>query len=159
MLRKKVRVYRSHVARLRQELTSLNCQRHLTADLSSADFPPPPSGWSEQGNFDRLLNDEGKSEFPKNSRRQRSAASEQYWADRKASSTSLKSVLRIHDILVWIWIRGSMPLTNKSGSGFCYFRHWPSRCQQKTNLKKGFFAYYFLKVHLHHFQRLKVKKK
>jgi hypothetical protein len=86
MLRKKVRVYRSHVARLRQELTSLNNQRHLPADLSSADFLPPPSGWAEV-NSDRLLNDEGKSEFPKNSRRQRSAASEQYWADRKASST------------------------------------------------------------------------
>jgi hypothetical protein len=34
-------------------------------------------------------------------------------------------VFRIHDILVWIWIRihGSMPLTNGSGSGSCYFRH------------------------------------
>ncbi len=31
------------------------------------------------------------------------------------------AVLRIHDILVWIRIRGSMPLT--SGSGSCYFRH------------------------------------
>ncbi len=32
-------------------------------------------------------------------------------------------VLRIHDILVWIriWIRGSMPLTNGSGSGSFYF--------------------------------------
>jgi hypothetical protein len=30
-------------------------------------------------------------------------------------------VLRIHDILVWIRIRGSMPLTN--GSGCCYFHH------------------------------------
>jgi hypothetical protein len=40
------------------------------------------------------------------------------------------SVLRIHDILGWIRIRGSMPLTN--GSGSCYFRHWPSRCQQKN---------------------------
>jgi hypothetical protein len=30
-------------------------------------------------------------------------------------------VLRIHNILVWIRIRGSMPLTN--GSGPCYFRH------------------------------------
>ncbi len=39
------------------------------------------------------------------------------------------SVFRIHDILVWIRIRGYMPLTN--GSGSCYFRHWPSRCQQK----------------------------
>jgi hypothetical protein len=90
MLRKKVRVYRSHVARLRQELTSLNSQRHLPADLSSADFPQ--LGWAEQGNFDRLLNDEGKSEFPKNSRRQRSAASEQYWADRKVSSISVKYI-------------------------------------------------------------------
>jgi hypothetical protein len=94
MLRKKVRVYRSHVARLRQELTSLNSQRHLPADFLSADFPPPPSGWAEQGNSDRLLKDEGKSEFPKNSRRQRSAASEQYWADRKAPSTSLKYILK-----------------------------------------------------------------
>jgi hypothetical protein len=53
-------------------------------------------------------------------------------------------VLRIHDILVWIRIRirGSMPLTNGSGSGFrsFYFHHSPSRCQQKTNLKKKFFC-------------------
>jgi hypothetical protein len=36
----------------------------------------------------------------------------------------LEALLRIHDILVWIriWIRGSMPLTNGSGSGSCYFR-------------------------------------
>jgi hypothetical protein len=33
------------------------------------------------------------------------------------------SVLQIHDILVWIRIRGSMPLTNGSGFGSCYFRH------------------------------------
>jgi hypothetical protein len=33
----------------------------------------------------------------------------------------VKAVFRIHDILVWIQIRGSMPLTN--GSGSCYFRH------------------------------------
>ncbi len=47
------------------------------------------------------------------------------------------SVLRIHDILVWIRIRRSMPLTNGSGSWIldpdpAIFRHWPSRCQQKT---------------------------
>jgi len=37
---------------------------------------------------------------------------------------SLKNaVLRIHDILGWIRIRGSMPLTNGSGSGSFYFRH------------------------------------
>jgi hypothetical protein len=40
------------------------------------------------------------------------------------------AVFRIHDISVWIWIRGSLPLTNGSGfasgcgSGSCYFRHW-----------------------------------
>ncbi len=28
---------------------------------------------------------------------------------------------------------GSMPVTNGSGFGSCYFRHWPSRWQQKTN--------------------------
>jgi hypothetical protein len=44
---------------------------------------------------------------------------------------SQKPMLRIHEILGWIWIRGSLPLTNRSGS--CYFRHRPSRCQQKTN--------------------------
>ncbi len=52
----------------------------------------------------------------------------------------LLPVFRIHDILVRIriWIRGSMHLTNGSGFGSCYFRHWLSRHQQKTNLKKNF---------------------
>ncbi len=68
----------------------------------------------------------------------------------------ISAVFRIHNILVWIRIRGSMPLTN--GSGSCYFRHWPSRCQQKTNFLKSFFAYYFLKVHLHHFSKIKSPK-
>ncbi len=70
------------------------------------------------------------------------------------------SVLRIQDILVWIririWIRGSMPLPIGSGfgsgCGSCYFRQWPSRCQQKT------IAYYLLKVHLHHFKEKKSKR-
>jgi hypothetical protein len=35
-----------------------------------------------------------------------------------------------------------MPLTN--GSGSFYFRHCPSRCQQKTNLKKSFPVYCIL---------------
>ncbi len=59
-------------------------------------------------------------------------------------SLHLEKVFRIHDILVWIRIRirirGSMPLTSGSGCGsgsFC-FHHWPSRCQQKDNLKKVF---------------------
>ncbi len=68
-------------------------------------------------------------------------------------------MLRIHDILGWIRIRGSMPLTNGSGSGFFYFRHWPSRCQQKTNFFNTIFsAYYFLKVHLHHISKIKSQK-
>ncbi len=59
------------------------------------------------------------------------------------------AVLRIHDILVWIRIqfriRGSMPLTNRSGSGSCYFRHWPSRRQQKTNSFYKFFCLLLVK--------------
>ncbi len=57
---------------------------------------------------------------------------------------SFKAVFRIHDILVWIRIRGFMPLTNESrcgcgsGCGSFYFHLWPSRRQQKTNLKKKF---------------------
>ncbi len=67
------------------------------------------------------------------------------------------SVLGIHDILRWIRIRirGSMPLTNGSGFGFgsCYFRHWPSRCQQKTNFLTQFFllitflSYIYIIIH------------
>ncbi len=43
-----------------------------------------------------------------------------------------------NDILEWIRIRGSMAMTN--GSGSCYFRHWPSRFQQKTNFLNKFFC-------------------
>jgi hypothetical protein len=46
-----------------------------------------------------------------------------------------------------------MPLTN--GSGSCYFHHWPSRRQQKTNLTRSFSAYYFLYAHLHHVSKIK----
>ncbi len=46
--------------------------------------------------------------------------------------------LQIHDILVRIQIRESMPLTN--GSGSCYFRHWPSRRQQKLICFKRFIS-------------------
>ncbi len=45
------------------------------------------------------------------------------------------------------------------GSGSFYFRHWPSRCQQKTNFLTQFFsAYDFLKLHLHHFSKIKIQK-
>ncbi len=49
-----------------------------------------------------------------------------------------RPVLRIHEIFVWIRIRGSLHVTNGSGSGSCYFHHSPSRRQQKTNFKKFF---------------------
>ncbi len=62
-----------------------------------------------------------------------------FYHQAKIVRKTLPTVLRILDILVWIriWIRGSRPLTNGSGfgsgcgSGSCYFRHSPSRCQQK----------------------------
>jgi hypothetical protein len=44
-------------------------------------------------------------------------------------------------------------LTNGSGYGSCYFRQRPSR-----RPKKSFFAYYFLKVHLYHFSKIKSHK-
>ncbi len=44
-----------------------------------------------------------------------------------------KPVLRIYEIFAWIRIRGSIPLTNRSGSGpgcgSCYIRQWPSTRQ------------------------------
>jgi hypothetical protein len=73
------------------------------------------------------------------------------------SSIASATVLRIHAILVWIRIRGSMPLTNGSGFGFesgCgafYCHQWPSRCQKKKLKKKVFLhitfhKYFFIKA-------------
>jgi hypothetical protein len=62
-------------------------------------------------------------------------------------------VLRIHVILERIRIRVSIPLTNGSWSGSCFFRQWPSRRQQKI-----LFSSIFLKVHLHHFSKIKSHK-
>ena len=59
--------------------------------------------------------------------------------------------------LVRIRIHESVPLTNGSGSGSCSFRHWLSRCLQKK-VFSTFFAYYFLKLHLHHFSKIKSNK-
>ncbi len=63
-------------------------------------------------------------------------------------------------VKIRIRIRGSIPLTNGlgCGSGSSYFHYWPSRRQQKTNLKKMFLAYYFLKVHLYPFSKIKSQK-
>ncbi len=68
----------------------------------------------------------------------------------------LRAVLRIHEILVRIRIRRSMPLTNESGSRSCYFRQWPLRRQHKII---SVFAYYFLKVHLPSFKVIKKSQK
>ncbi len=75
-----------------------------------------------------------------------------------------KAVFRIYDILGWIRIRirGSMPLTNGSGSGSgsgsCYFRHWLQDASKKLIFNTIFSAYFFLKVHLHHFSKIKGQK-
>ncbi len=75
-------------------------------------------------------------------------------------------MLRIHDILGWIRIRGSMPLTSGSGfgSGFgsgswiriLLFSSVTFKMPAKTNTI--FSAYYFLKLHLHHFSKIKSQK-
>ncbi len=72
-----------------------------------------------------------------------------------------KPVLRIHDIVVWIriWIRGSMPLSNGSESWILLFSSLTFKMPTKTNFLKQFFSvYYFLKVHWHHFSKIKRQK-
>ncbi len=73
-------------------------------------------------------------------------------------------MFRIHDILGWIRIRilGSMLLTN--GSGFRIRIH-PAisvinlqYASKKLIFNTFFSAYYFLKVHLHHFSKIKSQK-
>ncbi len=59
-----------------------------------------------------------------------------------------QTVLWISKILARIRIRGSGPLTNGSGSGSCYLRHWRS----------SFSAHYFWKLNLHHFSKIKSHK-
>ncbi len=57
---------------------------------------------------------------------------------------------------------GSMPLTNVSGSGSCYFRHWPSRCPQKTNFLTRFFLLvtgtFWRYISLHYFSKITSQK-
>jgi hypothetical protein len=66
----------------------------------------------------------------------------------------------IHDILMWIRIRGSMPLTidPNPGSGSCYFRHWPSRCLQKLIFKQFFFLLLFEDTFTSFFKDKKYKR-
>jgi hypothetical protein len=75
------------------------------------------------------------------------------------------AVLRIHDILGWIRIRirGSMPLTNGSGSGswirILLFSSLTFKMPAKTNFFNTIFSPYdFLKLHLHHFSKIKIQK-
>ncbi len=74
-------------------------------------------------------------------------------------------MLRIHDLLGWIRIRirGSMPLTNGSGSGswnrILLFSSLTLKMPEKKKKFNTFFsAYYFLKLHLHHFSKIKSQK-
>jgi hypothetical protein len=74
-----------------------------------------------------------------------------------------RPVLRIHDILGWIRIRGSMSLTNGSGSGswirILIFSSLTFQMPAKNNFLHIFFStYYFLKLHLHHFSKIKSQK-
>jgi hypothetical protein len=50
---------------------------------------------------------------------------------------------------------GSMRFCCGSGFGSCYFRPGPSRRQQKTNLVFLLITFCLLKVHLHHFSKIK----
>jgi hypothetical protein len=47
------------------------------------------------------------------------------------------------------------------GSGSCYFRHWPSGSQQKTNFLTKFFlliTFWSYSLYLHHFSKIKSQK-
>ncbi len=47
-----------------------------------------------------------------------------------------------------------------SGSGSCYFRHWPLKdASKKLIFYTSFSAYYFLKLHLHHISKIKSQSK
>ncbi len=73
------------------------------------------------------------------------------------SRTSSRTRAVTHNILVRIRIRGSMPLTK--GSGSCYFRDWPSRCQQGTNFFRFFCLFLYEGTFTSFFKDKKVKKK
>jgi hypothetical protein len=77
----------------------------------------------------------------------------------------IPALLRIHDILgcFRIRIRGSMPLTNGSGSGswirILLFSSLTFKIPaQKKIFDTIFSAYYFLKVHLRHFSKINSQK-
>ncbi len=69
-------------------------------------------------------------------------------------------MLRIHDILGWILIRicGSMPLTNGSEFGSGSWIRILLFSSLTFKMPAIFSAYYFLKLHLHHFSKIKSQK-
>ena len=70
-------------------------------------------------------------------------------------------MLRIHDMLGWIRISGSMPLTNGSGSWIriLLFLSLTFKMPAKNYFFYTIFsAYDFLKLHLHHFSKTKIQK-
>ncbi len=74
-----------------------------------------------------------------------------------------RAVFRIHDILVWIRIRESMPLTNGSGSWIriLLFSSLTFKMPAKNYsnfLTQFFLLVTFLKVHLHYFSKIKSQK-
>jgi hypothetical protein len=72
-----------------------------------------------------------------------------------------QAVLRIHDILMWIrirvWIIGSMPLTNADPDPAIFVIDLQD-ANKKLIFEKSFYAYNLLKIHLHHFSKIKSQK-
>jgi hypothetical protein len=64
------------------------------------------------------------------------------------------AVFRIHDILVWIRIRGFMPLNPDPDIFVIVLQD----ANKKLIKKKCFSAYYFLRVLLHNFSKVKSQK-
>ncbi len=71
----------------------------------------------------------------------------------------LSPVLWIHDILEWIRIRGSMPLTYDPDPDPAFFVIDLQDANKKQCLFKHFFCFLlFEKVHIHNFPKIKSKK-
>ncbi len=72
----------------------------------------------------------------------------------------LLAVLRIHEILVTIRIRirGSIPLTNESGFGSGSGGRILLFSSLTFKMSTKYYFYYFLKVHLHDFSKIKSHK-
>jgi hypothetical protein len=67
------------------------------------------------------------------------------------------TVLRIRDILVRIWIRGSVPMANGPRLRILLFSSVTFKMTTIIFFPK-FFSYYYLKLNLHHFSKIKSHK-